>query len=578
MKKLYVIILVFVLSAFSCYTYSQNLVWAKQIGGTGTDQGRNITVDGSGNVYTIGQFVGTVDFDPGPGTFNVVGQGFFSDIFLSKLDASGNFVWAKRFGGMNDDYGWSVAVDPVGNVYLTGGFHDIADFDPGPGVFNLIAPGSPDDMFICKLDSNGNFIWAKQAGSTLFDGGMSIAVDGNGNGYTTGYFSLTVDFDPGQGVFNYTVYGPTFDNDIFILKLDSSGNFVWVKQLGGTNSERAFKILLDASGNIYTAGNFSSTTADFDPGPANYNLTCSGVSDIFISKLDSAGNFVWAKKMGGTASDYGHSVAVDAFGNVFTTGFFNGTSDFDPGTGTFNLTSAGMDDIFISKLDPSGNFSWAKRIGSTLNDYGYSVALDSVANVYTTGCFRDITDFDPGPGIHNLTVVGGSDIFVSKLDSSGNFIWADGFGSTGYELGYSLAVDANANIYSTGYFLGTADFDPGLGIYNMICNGGDDVFILKLSGFSTGIIGNNNLPGEINIYPNPASGTVTIDFDLPKPGKVILEVFDLTGRYVSTIAHDVFVEDGNEVTWDASTINQGIYFIKMKADSYSEVKRISVIK
>src|SRR4051812_3012454 len=141
MKNLYVTVLLIALCAFSYQVHSQNFAWAKKIGGLGSDQSRDITLDANGNIYTTGAFTTTVDFDPGPGIFNLTPHGFQSDIFLSKLDASGNLVWARAFGGMNNDYGMSVAVDVFGNVYMTGSFHDSADFDPGPGVFNLVAQG-----------------------------------------------------------------------------------------------------------------------------------------------------------------------------------------------------------------------------------------------------------------------------------------------------------------------------------------------------------------------------------------------------------------------------------------------------
>jgi hypothetical protein len=117
---------------------------------------------------------------------------------------------------------------------------------------------------------------------------------------------------------------------------------------------------------------------------------------------------------------YGLSIAVDATGNVYTTGYFEGTADFDPGAGTTNLISAGNLDYFVSKLDPSGNFLWAKSIGGSSNEVGYSIAVDSSGNVYTTGYFAGTADFDPGAGTSNLTSVGGNDVFVLKLSPSGD--------------------------------------------------------------------------------------------------------------------------------------------------------------
>ena len=128
-----------------------------------------------------------------------------------------------------------------------------------------------------------------------------------------------------------------------------------------------------------------------------------------------AQDFLWAKSMGGTLTEIGLGNAVDGSGNVYTTGYFEGTADFDPGAGTANLTSAGSSDIFVSKLDANGNFLWAKSMGGTASDIGYSIAVDGSDNVYTTGYFGGTVDFDPGAGTASLTSAGGLDIFVSKL-------------------------------------------------------------------------------------------------------------------------------------------------------------------
>ncbi len=466
------------LIGFGFNTLAQNFAWAKSMGNTGNNRGHGIVVDDSGNVYTTGYFHETVDFDPGPGTFNLSSVAAnHSDIFVSKLDASGNFVWAKKMGGVFNERGLSIAVDPYGNIYTTGYFEGTTDFDPGVGTFNLSSAG--DDIFISKLDASGNFMWAKKMGGSGDDWGYSITTDTSGNVYTTGVFKETADFDPGAGIFNLTSAGT---NDIFILKLDASGNFIWAKSMGGLSQDISYSITTDATGNVYSTGFFQGT-ADFDPGVGVFNLGSAGGVDIFISKLDASGNFVWAKKIGGTLSDQGKSITLDTNGNVYITGSFEGTADFNPGAGTFNLTSAGGWDIFILKLDTSGNFMWAKNMGGTNHAIGFSITLDNSGNIYTTGYFRGTADFDPGAGTFNLTSVGISPmIFVSKLDTSGNFVWAKNMGGAGVaDNGTSIAVDSSESVYTTGYFGQTADFDPGLGVYNLSSAGFDDIFISKLS-------------------------------------------------------------------------------------------------
>jgi hypothetical protein len=231
---------------------------------------------------------------------------------------------------------------------------------------------------------------------------------------------------------------------------------------------------------VYTTGWFEGTT-DFDPGPGVFNLSSAGRPDTFVSKLDSAGNFVWAKQMRGTAGG-GSGIAVDGAGSVYTTGWFQGTTDFDPGPGTSNLSSADSADIFVSKLDRDGSLIWVKQMGGTSYDAGSGIAVDAAGNVYTTGYFGGTADFDPGPDTFNLSSAGGPDIFVSKLNSAGNSVWAKQMGGMNGDAGYGIAVDAAGNVYTTGLFISTADFDSGPGTFNLSSAGGPDIFVSKLSG------------------------------------------------------------------------------------------------
>ena len=468
---------------FSIPIYAQQgmgLEWAKSMRGTGTGSGGgySITTDATGNVYTTGYFKYTVDFDPGVGTFNLTSAGY-EDIFIQKLDSNGNLLWAISMEGTDSDYGNSITTDTLGNVYTTGCFRDTVDFDPGAGTFNLTSVGYK-DIFIQKLDADGNLLWAVSMGGIATDIGHSIITDVAGNVYTTGGFNWTVDFDPGADTHNLTSTGYY---DIFIQKLDPNGNLIWARSMGGTSSDYGYSITTDALGNVYTIGTFRDIV-DFDPGAGTFNLTSAGYRDIFIQKLDPNGNLLWARSIGGAGDHEGLSITTDALGNVYTTGCFYGTADFDPGGSTYNLSSVGNTDIFIQKLDPNGNLLWAKSMGGIDGDQGNSISTDALGNVYTTGYFFLTADFDPGAGTFNLTSAGYKDIFIQKLDPNGNLLWARSMGGEsgiiGDDEGGSITTDALGNVYTTGYFRGIVDFDPGVGTLYLITAGSYDIFIQKL--------------------------------------------------------------------------------------------------
>lgn len=389
-----------------------------------------------------------------------------------------NLGWVNQMGGIGNGEGRSICTDPQGNIYTTGWFDGTTDFDPGSGVFNLTSAGMK-DFFIQKLDSLGNLIWAKHISGSSQAEGTSIIIDNQGFIYVGGNFAWTVDFDPGIGVQNLTSGG---NGDAIILKLDSLGNFIWVKQFSGPSRVNSPKLALDSLGNIYAVGSFEGMV-DFDPGSNVFNLISAGQNDIYIVKLNDSGNMQWAHRMGGGGDDYAQSVTTDANANVYTTGSFGGMTDFDPGPAVQNLTPTGSSDIFIQKLNTSGDYVWTKQMGGNITSSAYGITYGSYGSIYTTGRFHGFGDFDTGLGTYSLSSDGPDDVFIHKLDTAGKFIWVKQMGGPNNEVGQSIAVDTKENVYSTGYFQDTVDFNPNTKKQFLQSNGLWDIFVQKLDRF-----------------------------------------------------------------------------------------------
>jgi len=344
------------------------------------------------------------------------------------------------------------------------------------------------------------FQWAKNlGGSGALTQSNSVDYDGAGNIYVTGRFRGTVDFNTGAGVFNMTSTAGDTYGDIFILKLDPAGNFVWAKHIGSSYEENAIGLKVDGSGNVHITGNFKDNV-DFDPGAGTSILQSSFGLNIFVLKLSTLGNFIWAKNIGSPQIDFSYGISLDASGNIYTTGSFMYTMDFDPGAGIIEMTPLGSFDIFILKLNSSGDFVWARQIGGTGTENRSAIATDAAGNVCIMGEFESTVDFDPFMGGYFLTSTGNTDIFVAKLNASGDFLWARGVGGLQAEYSTSIAIDVSGNIYSTGIFEGTADFDPTFGTFNLTSAGSTDIFILKLNSSGNFAwakqIGGNNISGE----------------------------------------------------------------------------------
>jgi hypothetical protein len=363
----------------------------------------------------VASFRDSVDFNPGLGDSTITAFGE-ADVYVLKLDADGEFVWVRTLKGSGNSYGLSVAVDAESNIYCGGYFTGVVYFNSATGIDSLSSHLSSIDGFIQKLDENGNSLWIKNIGGEGMDWLHGIDVDSAGNVYSTGYFQGTVDFDPGLNTTNLSSDGLLTS---YISKLNMNGEFVWARtfasNIGGHSNGSSVKVT--ESGNVLVLGDFTDTV-DFDPGPGVQNLIATVPNpgfdnDSYVASLDASGNLNWVNGFDQFLFYQGSFITADKFDNIICTGYFEETLDFDPGSGVMNMTSDGNRDVFILKLNSNGEYLWSKRFGSTQLDEPTSVTVDDEDNIYTTGAFKGIVDFDPGPAIYELTNIGsGSKIFI----------------------------------------------------------------------------------------------------------------------------------------------------------------------
>ena len=346
------------------------------------------------------------------------------------------------------------------------------------------------------LSAQPTLSFARSFGGSVLEGSTAIKADNFGNVYTIGTFAGTADFDTGPGVSMVTSIG---DQDIFILKLDSLGNFIWNKHIGGIQADFATGLALDDTGNVYITGTFVDSV-DFDPGPGVMNFMSYSPS-TFIMKIDASGNLVWAERLESPLGfNEAASIALDESGNVICTGRFRGDIDFDPGMGVSMHSESEYNVNYLLKLSNSGAFIFAKDIIPSQTTKYLSLATDPAGNIYMCGSFNDTIDTDPGPGVAYLLSPNGYDEgFVAKYSGTGNLVWSKALGENPTipnTQATSVGLDASGNVYVCGYFSNNCDFDPGSGTFTLGAAGGNiDIFSVKLSN-SGNFIWAQNIPGD----------------------------------------------------------------------------------
>jgi hypothetical protein len=407
-----------------------------------------VAVDGSDNVVVAGGLDGTLNFG-GP-TF--VGAGL-SDAFVVKFDPQGNHVWSTSFGDVGYDAAASVDVNAAGEIAVTGYYE--GQIKIGPATYNSVGTA---DMFLAKFDAQGNYLWSKSFGSAAYDYPAEVRFDGSGNIILAGFSTGSVNFGGGP-------LGNAGGDDIVVAKFTAAGNHVWSKRFGAAQSQRCESMALDGSGNIWLTGEFAGT---FDFGGAP--LASAGGDDVYLAKLDAAGNHLFSARYGGSNDQLSWGIAANASGDVAVVGAFLGTINL----GGTAFTNAGtQNDAFIGRFGPAGQHLWSLGTGDAAFQAGLGVAFQSTGHSIAVGSFGGQVDFGGGA----VSAVGMNDAFITKHDANGTHVWTKRYGDSGFQYATEVAVDSANNIVLIGEFDGSIDFGGG----TLSAVGMNDLWIAKLT-------------------------------------------------------------------------------------------------
>ncbi|MDC0748899.1 SBBP repeat-containing protein [Polyangium mundeleinium] len=359
---------------------------------------------------------------------------------------------SKGFGDASAQQGLAIAVDAMGNVLVAGNFTGTIDFGGG-----TLTSAAGIDVFVAKFTAQGNHVWSKAYGGTGDQTATGLAVDTQGNAFVTGNFANTITI----GATTLTSAGA---DDFFVAKLDAAGNELFAKGFGATFTQQSSGVAVDSAGNVLVTGAFSGT---FSWGMTM--LTGAGNLDVYVAKMDNAGNPLWAKGFGSAQNQQGLDVATDAAGNVIIVGAMENVADFGGG----QFVSVGGEDVFVAKFGPTGNHLFSQRFGDASDQRALAVAADPSGNMLVTGQYAGTIDL--GGGVY--TSVGADDGFVVKFDPNGAHAWSKSFGAVSPQRGKDITTDAFGNVLLTGEFYGVI----GFGGATIPATAMADAFVAKLS-------------------------------------------------------------------------------------------------
>jgi uncharacterized repeat protein (TIGR01451 family) len=595
-------------------------IYAGYIGGSGSDQGNAVAVDGGGNAYVAGNTnssEATFPASVGPDTTYNGGSGTGGDAFVAKVNPAGTgLVYAGYIGGSGTDEGFGVAVDDGGNAYVSGSTQSTEATFPATVGPDTTHNGGGFDAFVAQVNPGGTgLVYAGYIGGSGEDRANGVAVDDGGNAYVAGHTNSSEATFPASVGPDTTYNGGTFTSDAFVAKINPAGTgLVYAGYIGGSSTDLGFGVDVDEGGNAYVVGETLSTEATF-PATVGPDTTHNRDFDGFLAKVNPGGTgLLYAGYIGGFGSDAGYAVAVDGGGNAYVVG----TTDSPPSqkSGGFPVTVGpdttynGDVDAFVAKVNSAGTgFVHAGYIGGTSFDTGRGVAVDDAGNAYVAGQTFSTEATFPATGGPDTTYNGGADAFVAQVNPSGTeLVYAGYIGGAHSDRGAGVAVDGAGNAYVTGLTGSTEATFPATVGPDTTFNGFSDAFVAKVGespsgvdlaltktdspdpaspkkiltysltvsndgpGVATGVTVEDQLPPSVTFVSANASrgnctqaaGVVTCDLDFVAAGEQVTVTINVVPRSTGTITNSAEVSatepdpnPANNTDVEATEVRQG---------------------
>ncbi len=553
-------------------TKSQNVHWVNTFGKSGNDRANKIACDSYGNVYMAGTFTGSnVAF----GSFTLSSTNNSNDIFIAKMDAKGDYLWAVRMGGSgNEPDECALEVDDFDNVFVTGGITNTATFGTTSGSGQSKTSSGKADFFIARYSSAGVLDWVKTATGAGDDNANDLCTDKDGNVYAVGHYG----HNGNTAKFGSTTLKAATSYDMFITKLDSSGNFLWSKSEGGNGDDWGSGVCCDDFGNVYFSTEYgyggTQTTLGGQSVP-----TLGGWDGSLIKYRASDGTPVWVRTFNSNGGEVLTIVKTDKFGNIFGFGYYQANTIFKSGTTNLNPPNSDPSSVMLMKYDSNGVIHWIS--------YG---ATSSLAGAYDMSFNKDkdsiiVCGFTPDDmkfnGSTNYVISAPLSFYYAMFDTAGNFGRAKTFGASTGSINYSVGVcyDKFDNIFVSGFFQNTIDF----GGASRTSNGQSiDGFLMKYGNKTGGNEGQTGIDkfdrafSNLSLHPNPSNSSTLLSFNLSRASEINIQITSIEGKLVWQPNTTNILAGDNSITLPTEQLGAGIYLVRLTSNGFSSTSKLLV--
>ncbi|MGH1339606.1 MAG: T9SS type A sorting domain-containing protein [Aureispira sp.] len=517
--------------------------WISTIGGSQFEENNSLAQAPCGDIYTVGFF--QEQFGP----LSTFGQDR-EDGFITKYNDQGVLQWVQQLRGTSTDRINGIAITDDNSIYIVGEFRNKLYYNTD----SLVSKGRL-DIFVAKLDSTGQFLWAFNAGSTQDDSAHDIDVLSNGNLVLTGYFQIELSW-------GMDTLQTNTSRDVFVGCVQPDGSPLWASVMSGPAVDESNSIATDSSNCLYIMGSFR----DFLY-PNGAIVRSEGGVDAFLAKYDSTGQLLWAEVMGGPAGDQGRYVTVDADQNVIAGGWISSYLSI-PSTLTF-IVGDREEDAFAVKYDPAGNLIWAKIIGGTFDERIYAIETDENSDIYFMGTLDSLLVIN-GDSLRNRHLNRPTDIFIIKYDSTGNYKWGQTLGHYYNDFCYDLIVPNSQALYIAGSYQDTSIFVND----TLISAFGYDIFVAKFS-MDTSLhipLLSPTVPSlPASLFPNPSSDQSVLTVELEQASALHIVICDALGRIVHQQKTAFLGHGEHQILLSKQDWASGTYFVTVQSATKARV-------